>query len=183
MLPAMLNRRSLLKKGLLGGAVLGVAGAAIALRPVKKSGSTPALVSLSEGSFWTLVAVAATVVPAAPYPVALASGVDLALAAIPIEARKDVDVLLQLLENGLTGLLFNGTPTPFSARDAIAREASFREWSQSRLVLRRSGYQALRKLCLGTYYSAENTWAGIGYSGPPSTGGLFYDDSRAGYRP
>lgn len=178
----MLERRALLKTGLLGGALLGALGLGISLRPVRRlpGRETPRLSVLSEASFWTLVAVAERVVPADADPVAIATGADVALIALPSDARRDVDTLLSVLENGVVGLLFSGTPAPFSARDAASRDATLADWSRSRLALKRTGYQALRKLCLATYYSSDAAWARAGYPGPPPTGGLYYDDPRAG---
>jgi hypothetical protein len=96
------------------------------------------------------------------------------------EAQSDVAGLLGLFENALPGLLFDGRVTPFTALDPDAQDRVLESWRDSRLVLRRSGYQALRKLCLGAYYAEPRAWPALKYGGPPDLGGFQHDDSKAG---
>lgn len=77
--------------------------------------------------------------------------------------REDLRGLLQLLEHS-TWLLGRGGR--FTALADEAQDAVLRDWQQSRLALRRQGFQALKSLCCLAYYQDERSFAGIGYSGP-----------------
>lgn len=177
-----MNRRSFLKKGLLGGALLALGGAGLALAPTRHLASpTSALLVLDERAFQILVAVAARIVPIAGADhVAIAQGVDLALSRAAPESQSDLVKLLGLFENALPGLLLDGRALPFTRLDAEAQDKVLASWRDSRITLRRGGYQALRKLCLAAYYAEEKTWKAIRYNGPPDLGGFFHDDSKAG---
>ena len=67
----------------------------------------------------------------------------------------------------VAGFLFSGRVTPFTALDPSAQDVVLREWRDSRLAVRRTGYEALRKLVLASYYSAPEVWPSMGYPGPP----------------
>ena len=55
-------------------------------------------------------------------------------------------------------------------------------WRDSRVTLRRSGYQALRRLCLGMYYVDHDAQKAVGYLGPRRIPGLSFDDTTMGTR-
>jgi hypothetical protein len=176
------DRRSFLKKGLLGGAVLALGAGGLALRPGKTiAAPREKLLALDARGFSVMVAVAARVVtaPGADH-VAIAHAADLALSHAPAEAQKDLRNLLGLFENALPGLLLDGRATPFTALDPAAQDAVLEAWRDSRLALRRSGYQALRKMCLASYYADPRSWTPLKYKGPPDLGGFAHDDSKAG---
>src|SRR3954454_23303412 len=115
-------RRGFLKKGILGGALLLVGGAGLALRGTKlgKPARRP-LRLLSAGEHAVLAAVAARVVPgdgaAAAWPSAeavdCAGKIDALLALTHPAVGEDFKRLLGLFENGLAGLFIHGSPTPF----------------------------------------------------------------------
>jgi hypothetical protein len=177
-----MDRRSFLKKGLLGGAVLVLGGGAIALQPTRHlaSPSGPLRV-LDERGFQVMVAIAARVVPVeGADPAAIAQGVDLALSRAVPEAQADLRKVLGLFENALPGLLLDGRARPFTTLDPAAQDRVLEAWRDSRLVLRRGAYHAIRKLCLAAYYGEQAAWRSLRYPGPPMLGGLFYDDSKAG---
>ena len=44
--------------------------------------------------------------------------------------------------------------------------------------MRRTGYRALKKIVYSSYYGARETWAAIGYPGPPPTGGMVEREPR-----
>lgn len=175
-------RRSFLQKGLFGGALLALGGGGLALVPPRR-GSTPPrpLLSLSEPSFQVLVAFAARVVVApGADPGEIAAGADLALSYALPESRTDLDRLLRLFDNALVGLLLDQRLTPFSRLPPEEQDAVLERWRTSSLVLRRTGYQALRKLCLASHYTGEATWAGLGYSIPVGLNQAAYEDSKVG---
>ncbi len=90
-------------------------------------------------------------------------------------------MLLGLFENALPGLLFDGAFFPFTRLSPESQDAVLEHWRDSRLALRRTGYNALRRICLAVAYGDESAWAAMGYP-PPPTGlnAIAYDDSKAG---
>ncbi|MFT3770187.1 MAG: twin-arginine translocation signal domain-containing protein [Minicystis sp.] len=177
-----MDRRGFLKKGLLGGAVLVLGGAGIALQPTRRIAAPIApLQVLDERGFQVLVAIAARIVTVEGVdPVAIAHDADQALAFAVPEARADLRKVLGLFENALPGLIFDGRARPFTQLDPAAQDRVLESWRDSRLVLRRGAYHALRKMCLAACYKEPATWRALRYPGPPMLGGLFYDDSMAG---
>ena len=177
-----MNRRTFLKRGLAGAAVLALGGGTLAVLPTKEiAAPTRALAVVSARHFQVLVAVAKRVVPETADPVAVAHGVDDLLRRAAPESQSDFNNLLGLFENALPGLLFDGRILPFTRLSPESQDAVLRSWRDSRLALRRTGYHALRRICLATAYADEATWAAIGYP-PPPTGlnAIAYDDSKAG---
>ena len=164
-----MRRRSLLKLGLWGGALLAAGGAGLHLFPSRvRYRPRRALEVFDAAEFNVLGHVAACVVTApACDPEEIVHSVDHALAMQAPEAASDFKKLLGLLESGLAGLILDARPRNFSRLDAAAQRAALHAFRDSRLVLRRSGYHALRKLCLASYYARESTWADVGYPGPP----------------
>lgn len=177
-----MNRRSFVKKGLFGGALLLLGGGGLALSPTRRLASPlRKLLVLDDRGFQVLVAVASRVVTVdGADPVAVAQGVDESLSRALPEVQQDLVGLLGLFENALPGLLLDGRARPFTRLDPAAQDRVLESWRDSRLVLRRGGYQALRKLCLGVFYSDPRTWPALHYAGPPDMGGFAHDDSQAG---
>ena len=164
-----MRRRGFLKLGLVGGALLGLTGAGLGLWPSRiRFVPQRALRVLDPAGFNVLAQVAARVAPSDGDPVAIAHGVDETLVAQTPEAQDDFRKLLRLLENGLARLLLDGRPRNFTRLVAASQDAALAAFRDSRLVVRRSGYHALRKLCLAVYYAAPSTWGVIGYPGPPT---------------
>lgn len=177
-----MNRRSFVQRGLFGGALLLFGGGALALYPTRRLASPMvSLRVLDDRGFQVMVAIAARVV-VAPLadPIRIAESVDESLARTSPEAQGDVASLLGLFENALPGMLLDGRAAPFTRLDGPAQDRVLESWRDSRFVLRRAGYHALRRLCLAGYYSDERSWPGIHYPGPPDVGGFFHDDSKAG---
>lgn len=179
-----MDRRGFLKKGLLGGAVLVLGGGGIAVQPTRHiADPREPLGVLDPRGFQVMLAVAARVLPFEGVDlVAVVHRVDQSLTRAVPEARADIKKLLGLFENALPGLLLDGRARPFTALGPAAQDRVLEAWRDSALALRRSGYQALRKLCLAAYYIDPGSWRAIHYPGPPQLGGLFYDDSKAGAR-
>lgn len=154
--------------GLAGGALLAVSGVGLSLWPaLTRYRPRRALQVLDGVTFNVLAQAAARIVPADGDPAEIAHRVDETLALGPPEAREDFGKLLKLLESGLAGLVLDGRPRPFTRLPPEKQDAALLAFRDSRLALRRSGYHALRKLCLGGYYASDSTWAAIGYPGPP----------------
>jgi hypothetical protein len=165
-----LSRRSLLKKGLLGGALLLGSGIGLAKWPSRRTASPRrALRVFDETQFSVLAAVAArTVTAPGADPVAIAHSVDEGFALQPAEVQRDFKQLLTLFENALAGVLLDHRLRPFTRLDSEGQDATLRAWRDSRIALRRGGYLALRSLTTSAHYACSSTWAALGYPGPPA---------------
>ncbi len=164
-----MKRRSFLKRGVVGGVLLVVAGGGIvAILPGDSSVKPTGLLhALSARAFPVLAAVAARVLAGTTAsPVDIAMKVDAALRYAPPETQKDLSSALVLLENALGGLLLRGRPTPFTELDEAAQDKALIAWRDSRLLLLRSAYNGLRKLCLAAHYATPAGWPDTGYPGP-----------------
>ena len=165
-----MQRRTFLKRGLLGGALLSIGGGtALVFSPGKLHFlPTAPLKALDRKTFNVMAAIAARVVtvPGAD-PVAIAHTIDGALAFAVPEARHDIVQVLGLFDNALIGLLIEGQPHPFTRLDGPAQDAALLAWRDSPLVLIRGAYRALKNLCTTSFYRKESTWALVGYPGPP----------------
>jgi len=172
-----LSRRRLLKRGLLGGALLLLGGALpLALRSTLSRGKPKrALKLLSEDEHAVLAAVAARLAPgdgAGPrWPTAesldCAGKIDALMATVHPAVGAELRQLLHLFESALFGLVIAGSPTPFTRCSPAAQDARINAWHHSRLALLRTGYQALRRLVHATYFSSPEVYPLIGYPGPP----------------
>jgi hypothetical protein len=178
----LLSRRSLIKRGLLGGALLLLGGGTgLALFPSKDvAPSALPLLALAPERFQVLVAFAARVAPQGADPVAVAQGVDRVLSYAAEETRQDIGKLLGLFENALPGLLLDGRALPFTRLSPQGQHAVLESWRSSRIALRRTGFQALRKLCLQAYWVQESSWKAIGYDPPSGLNASAWDDSKMG---
>ena len=83
----------------------------------------------------------------------------------PTLARQ-VATLLSMFDHPFTGFLFYGTPRRFTNLSGAEQDARLASWEQSRLAIRRTIFQALRRLIVSTYYANPGTHAGIGFRGP-----------------
>jgi hypothetical protein len=176
------GRRSLLKKGLLGGLLLLLGGGTgLAYFPSRDGFTAPQqLLSLTQARFQVLAAVAARVVPSGADAAAVALEVDRILSYAVTETRQDIEKLLGLFENALPGLLLDGRAMPFTRLSEAGQDDVLESWRTSRLALRRSGYQALRKLCMVAYWTQPASWAAVGYDPPSGLNAAAMDDSKLG---
>jgi hypothetical protein len=51
--------------------------------------------------------------------------------------------------------------------DPAEQDRHLASWARSRLAVKRTGFQALKRLTGAVYFSSPATWASIGYPGPP----------------
>ena len=174
--PPWQTRRSLLKRGLLGGALLALGGGGFLLcrrtKPIAGPLKKPLKV-LDEVELAVLSAIAARVIPArtgmpSTEDLGLALRADLVLSQVDPSAAKEVKQLLKLFENALTGFLFGARVRPFTQLPEAEQDQVLQEWQTSRLMLRRTGFQALRTLITAAYYGSPETWSATGYPGPPA---------------
>ncbi len=79
-------------------------------------------------------------------------------------------LFLSLIEKGLVNLALAGRATPFSALSASERERYLLRWADSPLPLRRTAFQAVKRLVLFLAYAQDGVnplWEGTGYAPPP----------------
>ena len=97
----------------------------------------------------------------------VAARADAFLAPLPQSDRKDLKQLLALFDNALFSALQGGPPRTFTAMTPEQQDAHLRRWQTSRFALQRTGFQAMKRLCCALYFSAPETYASVGYPGPP----------------
>jgi hypothetical protein len=172
--PAGDSRRGFLKKGLLGGAILALGGGgALALQGGKEIALPPeGLLSLSAREYAVVVAVAARLMPiSGDFPpqdlIRVGFNADRILTKVDATALTEMKQLLNLFENALPNFLFGLRVRPFTQMGAEEQDQTLKEWMNSKLILRRSGFTALRGLALAAYFVKPETWAATGYPGPP----------------
>ncbi len=95
------------------------------------------------------------------------------LASLPAGQRAEFASLFRAVESRAINFLLSGRPQRFSALSDGEREAYLRRWSESRLALKRKGFQATKRLAAWFYFSARPAggnpfWPGIQYSPPPA---------------
>jgi long-chain-alcohol oxidase len=112
-----------------------------------------------------LQAVAATLV--ADGPPDLGERVARKIASLPRPAdRRELDLLLRLLDSSIVNLLVSGIPRSFTRMSPAKRERCLRGWATSRLPQRRKAFQALKRLTTVTHYTTPGVARAIGYPGP-----------------
>ena len=75
--------------------------------------------------------------------------------------------MFDLLTFPLTRMLAAGLWSPWEEATPASLNAFLDSWRHSRFDLLKSGYAALHDLILGTWYAQPESWAAIGYPGPP----------------
>jgi hypothetical protein len=172
-----LSRRKFLKRGLLGGGLLVLAGTVPFAFRTTALGRRPRrelkLLTLEEHA--VLAAIAARMAPgdgAGPtWPTAeavdCAGKIDALLATCHPDVGSDFRRLLRLFESGFLGTFVAASPRPFTRATPAEQDARIAAWRRSRLALFRSGYQALKRLTHATYFSSPEVYPRVGYPGPP----------------
>jgi hypothetical protein len=162
------SRRGLLKKTIGGALLLGAAAAVpVALRKTKLRETPSGLkfFNAAEYSIWS--AVAARVLAPSLAQMDIAAKADAFLAPLPEGDAKDLKQLLALFDNALFSFVLGGPATPFTQMTAAQQDAHLRAWQTSRLAVRRTGFQAMKRLCAAIYFGDPSTFASVGYPGPP----------------
>ncbi len=162
-------RRSFLKASVATG-IGAVAGAAYlaSLENRELASPTGPLYVLDEIAFGVLVHFAKHIVPLEPAdPKWIAHTVDQALRYATPEAQADLQLVLAVLENSLSGLFTRLNATLFSELDTDASNIAIARWENSPVPMLAGATASLRKLCLGAFYGRLDNAIAIGYLGPP----------------
>ncbi len=167
------SRRGVLKKGLLGGALLAVGGGTwLFTRPSAELPLPAGLKVLSPREYAVVHALVSRFIPShANFPdvhtLDTAVAIDGILALMEEVTRDELKQLLNLFENALPAFLFGRRRQAFSMLPAGEQDVVLAEWRDSGLMLRRTGYLALRGLAMAAYFGNQATWPSVGYAGPP----------------
>lgn len=171
------SRRSLLKLGLGGTALLAIGGTGLSLRaPVPVPALGPLQVfSAREHSI--CAAIADTLCPGvdgllSASELGVPAKLDALLASTHPGIGKEIRQVLHLVENPVASLLFDQRLTPFSHLDAAGRAAALELWRSSGLLVRRQAYKGLHGLINAAYWGDTRTYGHTGYPGPPDYGNL-----------
>ena len=172
--PGSDSRRGFLKTGIFGGVLLAIGGGAGLFLRGSKELAPPAegLLALNAREHAVVVAIAARLMPVSgAFPshesVRVGFNADRIAAKLDPTALAEMKQLLNLFENALPNFLFGLRVSPFTQMTGEAQDQTLKEWMTSKLVLRRSGFTALRGLTLAAYFVKPETWAAVGYPGPP----------------
>jgi len=173
-IPRVEERRSFLKKGLLGGLLLAIGGLGfLASRRSRLAPLPPqGLKVLDPSEYAVLMAIAARMVPGGEgFPSVQEVGVGLNADGILVRtdpaAAKEVKQLLKLFENALAGFIFSARIRPFTQLALEEQDQVLEDWESSRLEIRRTGFTALRTLVLASYFGSPLSWPAVHYPGPP----------------
>ena len=165
-----MQRRTLLKLGLVSGTVLALAGGAAALLQ-------PGLVQgrLTEAGRALFMGVGRAILQgtlpqdAAAQQQALAAmadRVDTLAQNLPPHVQAELSQLVGLLGSSAGRLALAGLANRWLEAAPAEVAAALDGMRYSRLQVRRQAYQALHEIVGGAYFSDESTWAVVGYPGP-----------------
>ncbi len=165
-----MQRRTLLKLGLVSGTVLALAGgAAMLLQPGLVQGRlTDAGRALFIGVGRAILQGTLPQDAAAQRQAlqAMADRVDILAQNLPPHVVAELSQLVGLLGTSAGRVALAGLSTGWleAAPEQVA--AALNDMRYSRLALRQQAYQALHEIVGGAYFSDESTWAVVGYPGP-----------------
>jgi hypothetical protein len=162
----MLQRRTFLKVGLAGGALLAAGGAASWLA------RRDAAADRREVLGAVIPAMLDGAVPAAePQRQAAIEktrvDVEAAIAALAPAAQDELAQLFALMAIAPTRLVLTGIARPWHEAGIAEVSAMLQSWRTHRLALLRGAYHGLHDLITAGWYADEARWAAIGYPGPP----------------
>ncbi|WP_058049402.1 hypothetical protein [Janthinobacterium sp. Ant5-2-1] len=167
-----MRRRSFLKLGVLGAAVLAAGGAAYRLvrgpalpgRFVLDGEARAALAAIVPAMLGSALTRDATA-RAAALDGAIA-GVDTAIRGLPLAAQQEVQDLFGLLALAPARRFVAGVDKGWLDAEPAQVAAFLQSWRTHRLATLQTAYLALHDLILGAWYADAAHWAAIGYPGP-----------------
>lgn len=170
------QRRSFLKKGLLGVAALAVAGTGYKLIDSHLHPDPgPGKYVLDDNAKMVLAALIPVFLQGAlPGEVGALSGavqksishIQSAINSLPLIAQKEVGDLFGLLAAGPARRWLVGIDQEWPKAQPEQIRAFLQAWRGHRSPTLQAGYMVLHDLVIGPWYGDESTWASIGYPGP-----------------
>ena len=88
------------------------------------------------------------------------------IAGMPSTTQSEVNELLSLLATSPGRRVVAGLSTPWEDAPVAELQAALQSMRQSRLMLRRQAYQALRDLTHAAFFADASTWPLLHYPGP-----------------
>lgn len=170
----LLSRRSLLKFGLLGTAVLATAGVTATLTQFSADTPAPGLSVLRQTDLPFLRAVFPVLLAGAVQSGEMAAAADSAIEELDFalnhfspEARKLALQLFDVLAMPLTRGPLTGIWGSWEHADSAAINGFLERWQNSSLALLRQGHASLLQMALLSWYGKPVSWVHCGYPGPP----------------
>jgi hypothetical protein len=167
-----LSRRSFLKLGLAGGAVLGMAGIGATLSGCGAGGqaATQGYRFLRDADLDLLgalmpVVLAGVAIDAQARETVLRT-LDQLLVRAQSPAQGEIRKLFDLLNFSVTRRLVAGVHRPWREADANEIERFLQRWRNSSFGLFNAGYRALVRLCAVPYFGSPLGYRNAGYPGP-----------------
>ncbi len=168
------GRRSFLRKGIVGTVLLAAGGGSwLATRKTNVPADAGAgLRIFSAEEAVVLLAIADRLVPERagfprPGQLRLTVKMDAVAEMADPATQGELRQLVRLFESALSGFLLDGQAQLFTASTPDRQDRRLAGWAQSRIALRRTGFKALKRLVYASYYASPETWAAVGYPGPP----------------
>ena len=176
------SRRQVLKTGVLGCAVLGIA--ALTATNLAR-GQLAAAIDAERFAFLTpddraVVTAIAPVMLDGTLPAGGAEraaamrdvvlGVDRAISGLPPATQAELRQLFDLLGLGIARIMVAGLWQPWERAEPQDIAAFLRSWRESWFSLLRTAYLALHELIFAAWYGNPRSWPRIGYPGPPTFG-------------
>ena len=96
---------------------------------------------------------------------------DRAVAGLSPAVQREVDQLFSILRLAPVRFAFTGLWSPVEESSAEEIAAFLQRWRTSRFDIQRAGYQAMTQLVQASWYDNPQSWAQIGYPGPPAVPG------------
>lgn len=169
------SRRSLLKLGLVGGALLAGAGGIASLGQETDDAPAPGYLALRRGDLPFLHALIPVILNQA---VADASAPDVirqvlldidgGLASVSPALLKQIRELFDVTSSRLTRGPLTGVWQAWQETPPEQVAAFLLRWRDSSLALLRQGHSALLQMVLMAWYGNPDAWAHCGYPGPPT---------------
>jgi hypothetical protein len=97
----------------------------------------------------------------------VADGVETAIAGLPLHLQEEVAQLFDLLTFPATRCLVAGVWRSWPRAHPDDVEAFLQSWRTSWFGLLQSAYHALHELIMASWYARPESWAAVGYPGPP----------------
>ena len=98
---------------------------------------------------------------------ALGDRIERAIGALSAPAQRELAELLAALDFAPARFALTGIGVPWARAEEVEVARFLERWRASRYPMLRSAYQALHDLVIGSWYAGRETWATIGYPGPP----------------
>lgn len=162
----MISRRTFLKAGLAGSALLGAGGAWYA---ATREPAAPGRLDRATRAMFAAITPVILAGVALPQPSAVedvVAGVETAFGGLSAAAQQELGDLFGLLSFAPTRRVLTGVADWHQAAPADV-DAFLGSWRHHRFALLRGAYAALHDLVLGAWYARPESWEAIGYPGPP----------------